>query len=73
MAYFQGKDWRKIKKLLETVKAPTTAKELGIPDEIVIKAVAIAHTLRKRYTILGEGGIDEKAAEKALRIVGIID
>ncbi len=73
MAYFQGINWRKIKELLKKVGAPTSAKELGVPDEIVIKAIAIAHTLRKRYTILGEGGIDEKAAEKAARIVGIID
>ena len=62
-----------IKNLLKVVGAPTTAKELGIPDEIVVKAISIAHTLRKRYTILGESGIEEKAAEKAARIVGVIE
>ncbi len=65
--------WRKVKKVLERIGAPTTAKELGIPKEIVIKALTIAHKIRPRYTILGESGLTWEAAEKLAKVTGVID
>jgi len=74
MAYLHGINWRKIKKVLKRIGAPTTAKELGIDDEYIIKALTIAHKIRpERYTILGEKGLTWKAAERLARITGVID
>jgi len=74
MAYIHGINWRKIKKAMKKVGLPTKAKELGIPDEIVIKALTIAHTIRpERYTILGDRGITWEAAEKIAKETGVID
>lgn len=71
-AYFQGRDWERIRKYLEDIGAPTTAEALGIPEEMMIRAVAIARTLRDRYTILHRLKVDEKMAENALRATGVI-
>jgi len=46
MAYVHGINWRKIKRAMRRVGLPTKAKEIGIPDEGVIKALTIAHTIR---------------------------
>ena len=74
MAYIHGINWRKIKKAMEKVGLPTRAKELGIPDEIVIKALTISHTIRpERFTILGDRGITWEAAEKIVRETEVID
>ncbi len=74
MAYLHGKNWRKIRKALKKVGAPTTAKELGINDYYIIKALTIAHKIRpERYTILGETGLTWEAAENLARKTGVID
>jgi len=74
MAYLHGKDWRKIRRTLKRIGAPTTAKELGIPDYYIIKALTIAHKIRpERYTILGETGLTWEAAENLARTTGVID
>lgn len=75
MLYIYGDPlWKKIKQVAKKVGLPTTAKDLGIPDEIVISALTIAHTIRpERYTVLGEKGLPEEAAVKILRETGIIE
>ena len=74
MAYIHGINWRKIRKAMKKVGLPTKAKELGIPDEIIIKALTISHTIRpERYTILGDRGITWEAAEKIAKETGVID
>jgi len=74
MAYLHGKNWRKIRKTLKHIGTPTTAKELGIPDYYIIKALTIAHKIRpERYTILGESGLTWEAAENLARRTGVID
>ena len=46
-------NWEKIKKTLEIIGAPTTAKEIGIADDVVLKAFKNARTIRpERITIL---------------------
>jgi glycerol-1-phosphate dehydrogenase [NAD(P)+] len=51
--------------------APTTASELGIEDETFREALTTAHTLRDRYTILGDG-VSEDAAIEAATFTGVI-
>lgn len=64
MMYLHGGDWKFIRDTLKTIKAPTTAKELGIEPEYIIEALTKAHTIRKeRYTILGDRGLTKESAE----------
>ncbi|BCU70426.1 NAD(P)-dependent glycerol-1-phosphate dehydrogenase [Stygiolobus caldivivus] len=73
MAYVHGINWRKIKKAMKRVGLPTNAKEVGIPEEGVIKALTIAHSIRpERYTILGDRGLSWSSAEKIARETGVI-
>lgn len=63
MAKLQGQDWRKITKTLKNVGAPTTAKEIGLTQNLLTKALVIAQSLRpERYTILKEIHMTEKMA-----------
>lgn len=74
MSYLHGRNWKAIRKVLRIVGAPTTAKELGVTDEQVLKALVTAHKIRpERYTILGDRGLSWEAAEKLARITGVID
>ncbi len=73
MSYIHGLNWRRIRKLLNEIGFPLKAKELGISEETLIKALTIAHTIRpERFTILGDRGITWEAAEKILSETGII-
>ena len=59
-----GGEWQRIKEALDTIGCPTSAKGLNVTKEELILAMTTAHTIRDRYTILGESGITEKAAER---------
>ncbi len=72
MAYLQGQDWKKIREKLIEAGVPVTAKDAGLSEEHVIKALTIAHKIRNRYTILGESGLTETAARKLAKITGVI-
>ncbi len=73
MSYLHGIKWRRIKRIVKKLGLPTTAKELGVKDVDVIKALTIAHRIRpERYTILGESGLTWEAAEKLARVTGVI-
>jgi glycerol-1-phosphate dehydrogenase [NAD(P)+] len=63
--------WSDIRDALASIDAPTTAAELGIDDETVIEALTTAHTIRDRYTILGDG-ITEEAAIEVATTTGVI-
>jgi glycerol-1-phosphate dehydrogenase [NAD(P)+] len=63
--------WREIRDALTRIGAPTTAAELGIDDETVIEALTTAHTIRDRYTILGDG-VSEAAAYEAATATEVI-
>jgi len=73
MSYLHKMKWYFIRKVLKTVGAPTTAKELGVHDYYIVKALTIAHKIRDRYTILGESGLSEDAAERLAKATGVID
>lgn len=73
MMYLHGGDWKFIRNTLKTIKAPTTAKEIGIEPEYIIEALVKAHTIRpERYTILGDRGLTEDSAEKLATKTGVI-
>ncbi len=73
MMYLHGKDWKYIRDTLKTIKAPTTANELGIDSEYIIEALGIAHSIRnERYTILGDRGLTRDAAEEIATETGVI-
>jgi glycerol-1-phosphate dehydrogenase [NAD(P)+] len=72
-AYLQGSNWEAIRTFLKEIGAPSTAKELNVSPEQVVRALTMAHSLRpERYTILGETGVAEAAAEKVARTTGVI-
>jgi len=72
-AYLQGSNWEAIRTFLKEIGAPSTAKELNVSAEQLVRALTMAHSLRpERYTILGETGVAEAAAEKVARTTGVI-
>ncbi|WP_428325187.1 sn-glycerol-1-phosphate dehydrogenase [Nitrosopumilus sp.] len=63
IAKLQGQDWKKIIKTLKDVGAPTTAKQIGLKPDVIVKALTMAQELRpERYTILKEIKMTEKRA-----------
>ncbi|RLF12435.1 MAG: NAD(P)-dependent glycerol-1-phosphate dehydrogenase [Thermoprotei archaeon] len=73
MAYLHGLDWRRIRSVLRSIGAPTNAEGLKVSSKMVIKALTMAHKIRNRYTILGETGLTESAAERLARVTGVIE
>jgi glycerol-1-phosphate dehydrogenase [NAD(P)+] len=64
-------EWRAVRDALASIDAPTTADELGISDAEVIEALTTAHSIRDRYTILGNG-MSEEAAREVARKTGVV-
>ncbi|MEM1508952.1 MAG: sn-glycerol-1-phosphate dehydrogenase [Thermofilaceae archaeon] len=73
MAYLHGINWKRVRQLLRIVGAPTTNEELDVPWKAIVNALMIAHRVRERYTILGEGGLSESAAFKLAKVTGVIE
>ncbi len=72
MMYLHGGDWRRVKTALLTIGAPTTARELGVTNEEIVRALVLAHSLRPdRYTILGDKGLTRDAAERLALVTGV--
>ena len=66
-AYLHKANWKRIRDTLKQIGAPTTASELGVKDEDVVKALEMAATIRpERYTILHKLNLnyDRSGAEK---------
>ena len=73
MMYLHGGDWKEIRNALTSLGAPTTARELRIPNKKIIEALIHAQEIRPdRYTILGEQGLTYEAAKKLAKITGVI-
>lgn len=74
MAYLQKGDWRMIRKNLKILRAPASAKELGINAKYIIKALVLAHKIRPdRYTILGSKGLSKKEAQILAKATKVIE
>jgi glycerol-1-phosphate dehydrogenase [NAD(P)+] len=73
-AYLYRANWKKIRSTLKQMGAPTTAKELGVKDADLVKALEIAAKIRpERYTILNKLNLNFKGCEKAAKATGIIN
>lgn len=73
MMYLHGGDWKRVKNALLTIGAPTTAQELGVSNDEVVRALMLAHSIRPdRYTILGDNGLAHDAAERLASVTGVI-
>ncbi len=74
MMYLHGGDWGRLKNALLTIGAPTTARELGLSRDEIIRALVMAHAIRpERYTILGDNGLSREAAERLARTTGVVE
>lgn len=72
-AYLHRTNWQRIIKTLKQLGAPTTAKELGVKDSDLIKALEMAPKIRpERYTILQKLNLDYEACEKTAKATGTI-
>jgi glycerol-1-phosphate dehydrogenase [NAD(P)+] len=72
-AYLHRTNWKRIRDSLKQIGAPTTASELGVKDEDIVKALEMAPTIRpERYTILHKRNLDHEACEKVAKITGVI-
>jgi glycerol-1-phosphate dehydrogenase [NAD(P)+] len=72
-AYLHNASWRQIRDTLKQIGAPTTACELGVKDEDVVKALEMAASVRpERYTILHKLKLNREACEEVARATGVI-
>ncbi|MBS7615728.1 NAD(P)-dependent glycerol-1-phosphate dehydrogenase [Candidatus Bathyarchaeota archaeon] len=73
MAYLHGANWKRIRETLEVLEAPTSAYELGLTKEDVIKALFMAPSVRpERYTILSKLNLSINECEKIAKLTGVI-
>lgn len=73
MMYLHNGDWESIRTALLAIGAPTTARALGVADEEVVEALVRAHEVGKeRYTILGDEGLTQDAAERLAHITKVL-
>jgi glycerol-1-phosphate dehydrogenase [NAD(P)+] len=73
MAYLYDIDWKCIKDTLQKACSPTTAEELGVEPESIIKALVQACTIRpERYTILDTKPLDYTSAKQLAKLTGVI-
>ena len=73
MTHLYGDNWKSIRDTLKCLGAPTTARELGVSDEDIIKAIKLASTVRPdRYTILQKLNLDYNACKEAAKTTEII-
>jgi glycerol-1-phosphate dehydrogenase [NAD(P)+] len=72
-AYLHRANWKRIRDTLKQIGAPTTASELGVTDEDLVKALELAATIRpERYTILHKLNLNREACKKVAKITGVI-
>ncbi len=72
--YLQDGNWKKIRKILDNIGAPTNAKDLGVDSRELIRALILAHKIRpERYTILSHKKLDQKAAKEVAKITSTIE
>ncbi|MGN6622704.1 MAG: sn-glycerol-1-phosphate dehydrogenase [Candidatus Nitrosocosmicus sp.] len=73
MARLHKLNWEDIKRALENLGAPTTAKEIKTDKEELIEAFYLAAKIRpERYTILNKIKLDKNQIENILQEVGVI-
>jgi glycerol-1-phosphate dehydrogenase [NAD(P)+] len=74
MTYLYGANWKRIRDTLKCLGAPTTASELSVKDEDIVKAMELAATLRPdRYTILQKLSLNYADCEKVAKATEVIN
>ena len=71
MACLHSKDWESVREALKICGSPVDALGLGIGEDKIVQALTMAHGIRDRYTILGDGLSGKKARELAIK-TGVI-
>ncbi|MCW4009619.1 MAG: NAD(P)-dependent glycerol-1-phosphate dehydrogenase [Candidatus Bathyarchaeota archaeon] len=73
MAHLYGANWKRIRETLKCLGAPTTAEELGVSDEDLVKAFVLAGTIRpERYTILQKLNLTYATCKKVAKLTEVI-
>ena len=73
MAKLHNLDWEKLRDALRDVKAPVTARELGLNADQIAKALVLAPDLRpERYTILHKIRLSYEEAKALAKDVDVI-
>ncbi len=73
MAKLHGFDWRGIKRTLDLIGAPTTARQIGLKTGDLVGALVMAQNLRpERYTVLKEFKMTRKKALALARDTGVV-
>lgn len=73
MAFLHKTSWDRIRDTLEKLGAPTSAQELDVEDDDVIRALEMAATIRpERYTILSKQRLTHENCEKLAKATQVI-
>jgi glycerol-1-phosphate dehydrogenase [NAD(P)+] len=73
MAKLHGLNWQKISGALKKMGAPIRAKDIGLTEDQVVKALVKAQSMRpERYTILSKIKMDEKMALSLAKSVNVL-
>jgi len=74
MAKLHGLNWKSLRSSLKTIGAPTTAQELNISSDILVKALVSAKDTRpERYTILNKVNLNKSTAKELAEECGILE
>lgn len=72
-AYLHDLEWEEIRSALKRLGCPTNAKELGVSNKDVIRALVQAKNVRSdRYTIFDKIPLNDAKAEEIARVTGVI-
>jgi len=73
VAYLHNANWKRIRDALKQIGAPTTARELDVKDEEVVKALEMAPKIRpERFTILHKLKLNYEACENVAKTTQVI-
>jgi glycerol-1-phosphate dehydrogenase [NAD(P)+] len=73
MSKLHGLETESVTKALKNASAPTTAKEIGISEKDIVRALVMAQSLRPdRYTILSKLKLDGDSARRLAKSVNVI-
>jgi glycerol-1-phosphate dehydrogenase [NAD(P)+] len=73
-AYLHKANWQRIQNTLKRLGAPTTAAELGVSDNDVVRALEMAAKIRpERYTILHKIKPSIETCAKVAKATGVIN
>ncbi|HET8719518.1 MAG TPA: sn-glycerol-1-phosphate dehydrogenase [Candidatus Nitrosotenuis sp.] len=73
MAKLQGQDWKKIITTLKNTGAPTTAKQIGLDQDLLVQALVIAQSLRpERFTVLKQVQLTKQKALELAKDTGVL-